>query len=114
MDTQAAATMPPGIDALVARQRQAILARDPAALDESTRALDAGLRMLGEQGAAAGAIPREALERLRAGLRLNAELLARAQAANARALAALFDADGLYRPGGESGLAQASRPLRTA
>jgi len=114
MNGPSPAAMPAHFDALLERQQRAILARDPLALDEATRALDAAVRALAANLTTAGAAPREALERLRGGLRTNAGLLGRAHAGNARALAAMFDAEGLYRPDGEGLLAQVSRPLDTA
>lgn len=102
----------PAIQALLERQRSAILARDAAALEEASRVLEAEVRTL--QARPAGTVARDALEGLRAGLRLNAAMLSRAQAANSRALSTLFGADGVYRPAGDGGLAHASRPLDVA
>lgn len=100
------------LDALLGRHREAILAHDAAALDETSRALELQIRELRACGAQAATT--EALERARASLRVNAGMLTRVQAANARALATIFGAEGFYGAGGDDRLARTSRPLDSA
>jgi hypothetical protein len=112
VDARPGAPAVAAIEALLERQRRAILDRDAAALDQACRALEAEVRVL--RAPPASTASRAALERVRAGLRLNAEMLSRAQAVNNRALSTIFGAEGVYRPGGDGGLARSSRPLDTA
>lgn len=100
------------IDALLGRHREAILARDAAALDEASSALEARIRELRASGTQTA--PPEVLEHSRASLRVNAAMLNRVQAANARALATIFGAEGFYGADGDGRLARSSRPLDTA
>lgn len=101
------------LETLVARQREALLRGDPDAAASAGQALLEGAEILRSLGAAdAAAQPR--LLRLRDALRLNAELLQRAQGLNARALAVLFGSEAFYGTRGEAPIARISRPLDAA
>ena len=101
------------LDALAARQQEALVRGDPDAAAAAGQALLEGaqsLRSLGGIDTAVGA----RLLRLRDAMRLNAELLHRSQGRNARALAVLFGNEALYGAQGDAPLARISRPLDTA
>lgn len=102
---------PLALDELVAHQRRAILARDASALELANEALLAGIAAL---RAGVDASSRQVLQRAQAGLRVNAELLQRAQAGNSRALSAIFGRETVYRGDGDGRVARASRPLDCA
>jgi hypothetical protein len=85
---------PDGIAAILEQQRQALVRRDLDALQASSAALAQALNNLREGGER---LPTRQLRELRAMLRGNAELLARARAGNERALGALLSTDA---PGG--------------
>ena len=101
------------LDALALRQQEALVRGDPDAAAAAGQALLVGaqaLRSLGAVDTAVGA----RLIRLRDAMRLNAELLHRAQGQNARALTVLFGSEAFYGAQGDAPLARISRPLDTA
>lgn len=98
----------------VTRQRSAILSRDPAEIEASGEALLARIEAL-RAAAARGERPSAAaLRGAREALRVNAELLRRAQSANVQALAAMFGADLVYGPQGDGRIANTSLPIDAA
>jgi len=97
------------VGAALARQREALARRDLAALQSSADDLERALAAL-----SARAPSRAALRALRDAATVNGDLLARAGAANARALGVLFEAPVTYGPAGASGLARNSRALDAA
>ncbi len=98
----------------VARQRSAILSGDPAEIAASGEALLARIEVL-RAAAARGERPSAgALRDAREALRVNAELLRRAQSANLQALAAMFGSDLVYGPQGDGRLANTSLPIDAA
>lgn len=101
------------LETLAMRQREALVRGDPDAAAAAGQALLEGaqaLRSLGALDADADA----RLLRLRDAMRLNAELLQRAQGRNTRALAVLFGSEAIYGAHGDAPLARTSRPLDTA
>jgi len=102
------------LEALIGRQRAALVQRDPAELEASSQALVNAFAAL--QAAGVPPLdPRSAMAvSLRAALAVNADLLSRCAAANARALAVLFDAPVTYGPPGSTSVGNPSRKLDSA
>ena len=102
------------LEALIGQQRAALSRRDPAELEASSQALVSAFAAL--QGAGVAPLdPRSPMAvSLRAALAVNADLLNRCAAANARALAVLFDAPVTYGPPGSAKVGKPSRKLDSA
>ena len=102
------------LETLIERQRDALLRRDAAQIEASSQALvdafsalkAAGVPPLDPNGALAMS--------LKGALAVNADLLNRCAAANARALGALFDTPVTYGPAGSPKVGTPSRRLDSA
>jgi len=97
------------VGAALARQREALERQDLSAMQSSAQELERAMTMLSGHS-----VSPAALRALRDAATVNGDLLARAGAANSRALGALFETPVTYGPAGSSGLARKTRAIDAA
>lgn len=96
------------------RQRKALIAQDTGTLQSSSEEVLRLLETVRSSGPLDSEQDRDALAKAYIALRANAEMLAKASSASARALAVLFDPAATYGPAGSSTLASPSRRISAA
>ena len=100
--------------AALARQRAALIARDPLALQASSEAVIEILGELHASGPLAGPDEIEAVAAAHVALRANADVLSRAIAINTRALSVLFEPPPTYGRAGAPNAPRMPRKLESA